>query len=127
MLAAALAVGAISSLWLALMASVRHRRKDLALLKTLGFTRRQLAATVAWQATVTVIVGTMAGIPLGIGLGRFLWDLFARQIDVVPEPIVPVPTVAVVIAGALLIANLLALLPGRAAGRTPAAALLRSE
>ena len=43
------------------------------------------------------------------------------------EPIVPVPTVAVVIAGALLIANLLALLPGRTAGRTPAAALLRSE
>ena len=127
LLAAALAVGAISSLWLALMASVRHRRKDLALLKTLGFTRRQLAATVAWQATVTVIVGTVAGIPLGIVLGRFLWDLFARQIDVVPEPIVPVPTVAVVIAGALLIANLLALLPGRVAGRTPAAALLRSE
>jgi hypothetical protein len=127
LLAAALALGAISSVWLALMASVRHRRKDLALLKTLGFTRRQLAATVGWQATVTVIVGTAVGIPLGIGLGRFLWDLFARQIDVVPEPIVPVPTVAVVIAGALLIANLLALLPGRAAGRTPAAALLRSE
>ena len=127
LLAAALAAGAVSSLWLALMASVRQRRKDLALLKTLGFTRRQLAATVAWQATVTVVVGTVVGIPLGIGLGRFLWNLFARQIDVVPEPVVPVPTVAVVIAGALLIANLLALLPGRAAGRTPAAALLRSE
>jgi FtsX-like permease family/MacB-like periplasmic core domain len=127
LLAAALAAGAISSLWLALMASVRYRRKDLALLKALGFTRRQLAATVAWQATVTVIAGTVAGIPLGIVLGRFLWDLFARQIDVVPEPIVPVPAVAAVIAGALLIANLLALLPGRAAGRTPAATLLRSE
>ena len=64
---------------------------------------------------------------MGIGLGRFLWDLFARQIDVVPEPVVPVSTVVVVIAGALLIANLLALLPGRVAGRTPVAALLRSE
>jgi putative ABC transport system permease protein len=127
LLATALAAGAISSLWLALMASVRHRRKDLALLKTLGFTRRQLGATVAWQATVTVLAGTVAGVPLGVGLGRFLWDLFARQIDVVPEPIVPVPAVAAVIAGALLTANVVAALPGRAAGRTPAAALLRSE
>jgi len=127
LLAAALAVGAVSSLWLALMASVRQRRRDLAVLKTLGFTRRQLAATVAWQATVTVVVGTAAGVPLGIALGRFLWDLFARQIDVIPQPIVPAAAIAAVIAGALLIANLVAVIPGRAAGRTPAAALLRSE
>ena len=43
-LGAALAVGAISALVLTLTSSVRRRRRDLALLKALGFTRRQLAA-----------------------------------------------------------------------------------
>ena len=126
-LAGALAAGAVASLWLTLAASVRRRRADLALLKTLGLTRRQLAATVAWQSTVAVATGALAGVPLGIALGRYLWDLFARQISVVPEPTVPVLTVVAVIAGALAAANLVAAIPGRIAARTPAAALLRAE
>jgi hypothetical protein len=126
-LAGALAAGAIASLWLTLAASVRRRRADLALLKTLGFTRRQLAVTVAWQSTLTVAAGAFIGVPLGIALGRFLWDLFARQISVIPEPSVPVPTVLLVIAGALVAANLVAAIPGRSAARVPAAALLRAE
>jgi hypothetical protein len=69
-LAAALALGALGSLWLTLMSSVRRRRADLALLKTLGFTRRQLSATVAWQATAAVAAGAAVGVPLGIALGR---------------------------------------------------------
>jgi len=32
--------------------SVRRRRRELALLKTLGLTRRQVMAAVAWQASV---------------------------------------------------------------------------
>jgi ABC-type lipoprotein release transport system permease subunit len=127
LLAAALAAGALSSLWLTLMASVRRRRRDLAVLKTLGFTRRQLAATVAWQSTAAVAAGTIVGLPVGIALGRYLWDLFARQIGVVPEPTVPATTALVVILGALATANLVAVLPARAAARTRAAALLRAE
>jgi hypothetical protein len=126
-LAGALAAGAVASLWLTLAASVRRRRADLALLKTLGLTRRQLAATVAWQSTVAVAAGALVGVPLGIALGRYLWDLFARQISVIPQPSVPVLTVVAVIAGALAAANLVAAIPGRAAARTPAAALLRAE
>jgi ABC-type antimicrobial peptide transport system permease subunit len=37
------------------LTSVRRRRRDLALLKTLGFTRRQLVATVSSQATVPAL------------------------------------------------------------------------
>ena len=95
-LAAALAAGAVSPLWLTLLASVRRRRTELALLKTLGFTRRQLAAAVAWQSTTAVAAGTVVGVPLGIALGRFLWDLFARQISVVPEPTIPGLTIVLV-------------------------------
>ena len=87
----------------------------------------QLSATVAWQSTAAIAVGAVVGIPLGIALGRALWDLFAGQISVVPQPTVPALTVVLIVAGALVTANVVALLPGWVAGRTPAAALLRAE
>ena len=89
LLGATLAVGAVAALALTLIASVRRRRRELALLKTLGFTRRQLAAVVAWQSTIAVGIGVIIGVPLGIIIGRALWDLFARAIHAVPHPTVP--------------------------------------
>jgi FtsX-like permease family len=126
-LGAALGVGAAVALGLTLVASVRRRRRDLALLKTLGFTQRQLAATVAWQSSVAVIVGIVVGVPLGIVLGRFMWDLFAREISAVPAPSVPAFTVVLIAVGALVLANLVAAVPGRIAAKTPTAVLLRAE
>jgi hypothetical protein len=126
-LGAGLAAGAVAALVLTLFASVRRRRRDLALLKTLGFTRPQLAAAVAWQSTIAVLIGTVVGVPLGIALGRWLWDLFARSIHAVPAPSVPVVSVALIALGALVLANVVAALPGRLAARTPTALLLRSE
>jgi hypothetical protein len=122
-----LAVGAILALGLTLAASVRRRRRDLALLKTLGFTQRQLAAAVAWQATVAAVVGIVVGIPTGIVVGRELWTLFARNIDAVPYATVPVGSVVLIGVGTLLFANLVAVYPGRSAARTPAALALRAE
>ena len=127
LLAAGLAGGAVAALFLTLFASVRRRRQDLAVLKTIGFTRRQLAATVAWQATVAAIVGSAVGIPLGIALGRWLWTAFARQIYAVPQPAVPVLSIVLLPLCALALVNLVAALPGRSAARTPAALALRAE
>jgi len=127
LLAAGLAAGAVAALLLTLFASVRRRRRDLAVLKTIGFTRRQLAATVAWQATVAAIVGSAVGIPLGIALGRWLWTAFARQIYAVPQPAVPVLSLVLLPLCALALVNLAAALPGRSAARTPAALALRAE
>ena len=72
-------------------------------------------------------MGVAVGVPAGVAAGRALWQLFAAQIDVVPYPSVPLRAVALVIAGALALAALVALIPGRAAGRTPAATLLHAE
>ncbi|MGA3355058.1 MAG: ABC transporter permease [Acidimicrobiales bacterium] len=126
-LAVGLAIGAIIALGLTLAASVRRRRRDLALLKALGFTPRQLAAAVAWQATVASLVGIVVGIPLGIVVGRELWTLFARNINAVPDPTVPVLSVFLVGVGALVFANLVAALPGRSAARTQTGLVLRAE
>ena len=127
LLGTALAIGAVAALALTLIASVRRRRRDLALLKTFGFTRRQLAAVVAWQSTVAVAIGVVIGAPLGVIAGRSLWELFAHAIHVVPEPSVPVATVVAIAGGALVLANLVAAVPGLLAARTRTAVLLRAE
>jgi len=125
-LAAGLAASAIVALALTLIASVRRRRRDLALLKTLGFTTRQLAATIAWQASVIAAIAAIVGVPVGIAVGRELWILFARNINAVPEPSVPGSLILVAV-GALIFANVVAAIPARIAARTPAALVLRSE
>ncbi len=126
-LGATLALGAVAALMLTLLASVRRRRHDFALLKTLGFTRRQLAAIVAWQSSLAVAIGTLIGVPLGIILGRQLWDLFARTLHVVPDPTVPTASIAAIAIGALILANLVAAIPARQAARTQTGVLLHAE
>ena len=96
-------------------------------MKALGFTQRQLAATVAWQSSVAVAIGIAVGVPLGIVLGRTLRDLFAHNIDVVPAPSVPGLSIFLISIGAIVLANLVAAAPGRIAARTPTAVLLRAE
>ena len=115
------------ALALTLIASVRQRRRDLALLKTVGFVRRQLAAAVAWQASVAAVVGIVVGIPLGVIAGRWLWDLFADQIYAVPYPTVSVTSIVLVALGTLVLANVVAAVPARTAARTPTAVMLRAE
>ncbi len=127
LLAAGLAIAAALALALTLVASVRRRRRDLALLKKLGFARRQLSAVVLWQASIAAVVGVVIGIPLGILLGRTLWDVFAREIYAVPQTTVPVLQVVFVAIGAIVLATVVAYLPSRSAARTSIAPLLRTE
>jgi predicted lysophospholipase L1 biosynthesis ABC-type transport system permease subunit len=127
LLGAALAAGAVVALGLTLITSVRRRRTDLALLKTLGFTKRQLASTIAWQASIAVGIGCVIGIPLGVALGRSLWDLFVREISAVPDPTIPGVSILLIAAAAIVLANVVAAVPGRIAARTPTAQLLRTE
>jgi hypothetical protein len=127
LLGTALAAAAVIALGLTLLTTVRRRRRDLALLKTLGLTRRQLAAVVAWQASVAVAIGVVIGVPLGIITGRALWNRFANALHVVPQPTIPAFTIGLVAIGALVLANLVAAIPGFQAARTPTAVLLNAE
>ena len=127
LLGAALAAGAILALGLTLLSSVRRRRRELALLKTLGFTARQLAATVAWQASIVILIGLVLGVPLGIAAGRALWTRFADALHVIPLPTVDALAITLVVIGALVLANLVAAVPGWRAARTRAAAVLHAE
>ena len=83
--------------------------------------------TVTWQASVAAITGIVVGLPVGIALARWLWDLFAREIYAVPEPSVPVLEVVVVAIAALVLVNIVAAIPGRMAAAMPTALVLRAE
>ncbi|MFL5920966.1 MAG: FtsX-like permease family protein [Gaiellaceae bacterium] len=124
---ALLAAIATAALAHTLVTAIRRRRRQLAVLKTLGFDRRQLHATVAWQATTFAALGLVIGLPLGVAAGRWAWYLFAEQIEVVPEPVTPISLVLLVVPVAVLLANLVAALPAWSAARTRAAVVLRAE
>jgi len=111
----------------ALVTSVRRRRRDLALLKTLGFVRSQVRATVAWQASTLSAVSAVLGLVAGILGGRWLWIFFANGLGIRPEPAIPLPLIVVVIPGAIVLGNLIAAVPARAAARTEPALVLRTE
>ena len=126
-LAAVVSLLAVTVLVHALTAVTRQRRRDLAILKTIGFTRRQLSRTVAWQSTLIVLVAIAVGLRVGLAAGRWLWRIVCTQLGVVPHPIVPPIWVALVVIGALVVANAIAAIPGWRAARTPVATVLRHE
>ena len=126
-LAGMLAAAAVVALMVTLGTAARRRSRDFALLKTLGFTRRQVVAVVIWQAAVCVALGAVIGIPAGIAVGRFLWDRFATELYVVPEPSISMVTIAVVGGSALILAILTAVVPGWLAARARVAPALRAE
>jgi hypothetical protein len=123
-LLAALAVATIAHL---LVTSIRRRRRDLAVLKTMGFVRGQVSAAVAWQATTLVFIALLVGIPLGVAGGRWIWQEFADRIGIAPAPSVPLITLLLFIHVAVVVANLLAAGPGWVAGRLKPAPVLRTE
>ena len=110
-----------------LVTAIRRRRRHLAVLKTIGFDRRQVLATVTWQAMTFAALGLLLGLPLGIAAGRWAWYLFARQIDVVPEPVTPVALILLLVPAAVLLAIVVAAAPAWSAARTRAAVVLRAE
>ena len=110
-----------------LLTSVRRRRRDLAILKTIGFVRRQVADAVTWQAASFGFVSVVVGIPLGIVAGRWGWDLVASNIGSVSPALVPALWVALVAPGALGVVIVAAALPGWSAARVRPAVVMRSE
>jgi predicted lysophospholipase L1 biosynthesis ABC-type transport system permease subunit len=110
----------------ALITSVRHRTRELAILKAVGFVARQVRLTVAWQATAIAASSVIIGLPLGLAAGRWAWTLFASQVAIKPVPVVS-PLVLAVIPAMLLLANAVAAIPAQAAVRTEPAAALRAE
>jgi hypothetical protein len=123
-LLAALAAGTLAHL---LVTSIARRRRDFAILKTIGFSRMQVSTAVAWQATTIAATALLFGLPLGVAGGRWIWSGFAGQLGVVSTPAADVSLVLLIIPATILLANLIAVAPGRIAARLKPAPVLRAE
>jgi putative ABC transport system permease protein len=110
-----------------LITSIRVRRRDLAVLKTLGFTQREITATVAWQMTSFILAALAIGLPLGITAGRVTWELVASNINSVSPTLIPSLAIALIVPAALFIGTAIAARPAWSAARTAPAIVMRSE
>jgi hypothetical protein len=75
----------------ALITSVRRRRRDLVILKALGFGRGQVSQTVARPASTLALVAGLIVLPLGIAGGRWARRLLAEWLGVAAGLVVPPP------------------------------------
>ena len=126
-LAAIVGVLGVATLLHAVSTTMRRRRRDLAILKTLGFVGRQIRGAVAWQSTGMVVAALLIGLPVGAAAGRWGWRLFAESLQVVPVPVTSALALVAVAAGALVLANVIAVFPAHIAARTEPALVLRTE
>ena len=109
-----------------LVVSVSRRRREVGLLKVIGFVNGQVVSTVVWQAMTLAVVGIVIGVPLGIVVGRAVWHAFADNLGAVPVSVVPIWLIGLLAVGALVVADLIAVAPAMIATRSKPRDLLRA-
>ena len=124
---AALLIAVMATVAHNLLSFVRQRRNAFAVLKALGFTSRQIRVTVLSQSGLVVGAALVLAVPIGVGLGRWLYHGFADGIGVVVEPVAPLLALSAAVVGAVALVQAVALVPARQARRTNAASALRWE
>jgi len=94
--------------------SIHERTRELGLLRAVGMTSRQLRRTVRYEAAIIALIGTLAGLVLGIFFGWAAFDALGLGYSDFTVPWAHL--VAIGVAG--LVAGLLSgVLPARRAGR----------
>jgi len=110
-----------------LVVSVARRRREIGLLKVLGFANSQVGSVVAWQATTLAGIGIIVGTPLGVVIGRAVWAAFANNLGAVPVSVVPIWFLVALLAGVVIVANLIAIGPALVATQSKPKELLRAQ
>ena len=107
---------------------VAQRTKELALLRAVGASRRQVTRSVLIEAFVVGLVAALTGLVAGIGIGAGLKSLMGTLGATVPDgPLVITPgTVGAALAVGVLVTMLAAWLPGRRAAKIPPVAAMSS-
>jgi putative ABC transport system permease protein len=107
---------------------VAQRTKELALLRAVGASRRQVTRSVLVEAFVVGLIAAVTGLVAGIGIGAGLRSLMGTLGATVPDgPLVITPgTVGTALAVGVLITMLAAWLPGRRAAKIPPVAAMSS-
>ena len=113
----------VHSLW----TRARAGRRELAILRAIGFTRPQLVEVMAWQALPVAAAGMFVGLPVGVVAGSWGFTRFARTLHLVDTATVPVATVAGLAIAVLLSAVAGFLAAQAVAGSVRPSLLLREQ
>jgi ABC-type antimicrobial peptide transport system permease subunit len=117
-LALLIAVLALVAVGHAIVTTVYRRRSEVAVLKTLGFERRQVRAMLAWQATALAAIGLVIGIPVGLFVGEAVWNRVAESLGIAPVIVLPALALVASVPVAIALFNAVAFWPARSAART---------
>ena len=110
-----------------MLTSVRARRRDLAVLRSLGADQGFVTRAVHWQATLFTIVPIVVAVPAGLIAGRIVFAAFADSMGALNDAALPAAIVGVAIVALVLVANVVATVPARRACRQHPAAVLQAE
>jgi hypothetical protein len=67
----------------------RGQLRDIAVMRSLGLSPRQLRRVMTWQGVVLVGTMMLVGLPLGMLAGRMIWRRFAEGLGVDAGPVTP--------------------------------------
>ncbi|MFJ9179523.1 ABC transporter permease [Streptomyces sp. NPDC102360] len=107
---------------------VAQRTKELALMRAVGATRRQVTRSVLLEAFVVGAVAAVAGLAAGIGIGAGMRSLIGSTGAVIPDGplVVSGSTIVSALVVGVLITMLAAWLPGRRAAKIPPVAAMNA-
>jgi hypothetical protein len=125
--AAVMGVMALGVIVYLLASELGANRRDLAVMRALGFRRRDVGRAVGWQSIAYMLAALAIGVPIGVVAGRVAWWLYAERLGVVPEPTVPWSELALVAVSALALAGAIGMLLSRSTTSTQPAFALRNE
>jgi putative ABC transport system permease protein len=102
----------VATLTHVLLTTMRRRAADLAVLRAMGSSSRNLVATLRWQALVLTASAVVIGVPLGLIASRLAWAAFGRSLGIAPGTVMPLLVPALAAIGLLALAWILATLAG---------------
>lgn len=107
---------------------VAQRTRELALMRAVGATRRQVTRSVLIEATIVGAIAAVVGLVAGIGIGAALRSVLNSTGANVPDgPLVIAPTTVLVsVLVGVVVTVLSAWLPGRRAAKIPPVAAMNS-
>lgn len=127
LLAALVAVLAAAAMTNTLLTVIARRRRDIGVLRALGFSRIQVVGSTVAMASALIVPAVLLGLLLGTITTRWGWSAVQSRLGVESGVVLPVPAMLAAVAGTLVVTQFVAVVPGIRAARTRAAEALASE
>jgi putative ABC transport system permease protein len=119
-----------------MMMVVLERRREIGIIKSLGFSNAEVLALFSWEGIILGLWGSLAGAALGLGVNLFLHlrgldfgsalGSLSFPLDNVIYPRIDIPATLGIVALGALIAGLASLLPSRRAARMSVVQAIKS-